>query len=139
MPNGSLTLDVQLVGDSEVAVKGGMSNHAGQHVALGVPRGLPQVAHLCAGGAVDFIEELDFRLAKEVGLPGHLSRRPGSLGDAGGHHRFVAAVDQGAGARRHVDLGLDCRGENERERFKQKAPESRAQTSVPRTLTVVVA
>lgn len=115
-PNESLTLDVELVGDPEVAVQSGMSNHAGQRVALGVPRGLPQVTHLCAGRAVDFIEELYFWLAKKVGLPGHLSRRPGSLGDAGGHHGFVAAVDQGGRPCRHVDLRLDCQWENEQKR-----------------------
>lgn len=108
MPNGRLTLDVELVGDSEVAVQRGMPHHAGERVALRVPRRLPQVTHLRAGCAVDLVEQLDFRLSKKVGLPGHLGRRPGSLGDAGGHHRFVAAVDQGGRARRHVDLRLHC-------------------------------
>lgn len=60
MLNKSLTLDIELVGDSEVAVQSGVSNHAGERVALGVPRGLPQVTHLCAGCAVDFIEKLYF-------------------------------------------------------------------------------
>lgn len=108
MPNGRLTLDIELVGDSEVAVQSGMPNHAGECVARRVPRGLPQVTHLRAGCAVDFVEKLYFRLSEEVGLPGHLGWRPGSLGDAGGHHSFVAAVDQGGGPRRHVDLRLHC-------------------------------
>lgn len=110
MPKGRLTLDVELVGDPEVAVQSGVSHHAGERVALRVPRRLPQVTHLRAGRAVDFIEKLDFRLSEQVGLPGHLGRRPGPLGDAGGHHGFVAAVDQGGGARRHVDLRLHCGG-----------------------------
>lgn len=60
MPSERLTLDIELVGDSEVAVQSGMSNHAGERVALRVPRRLPQVTHLRAGCAVDFIEQLDF-------------------------------------------------------------------------------
>lgn len=83
-------------------------DHAGQRVALDVASGLPDVAHLCAGRAVDVVEQLHLWLTEKVGLPRHLSRGPSSLGDAGGHHGVVAPVDQSGWAGGNVDLWLHC-------------------------------
>lgn len=56
IPNQNLTLHIELVGDPEVTLQGRVADNAGQRVALGVTCGLPEVAHLGAGRAVDLIE-----------------------------------------------------------------------------------
>lgn len=59
-PNESLTLNIELVGDPEVILQSWVANHTGQCVALDVASGLPEVAHLCAGRAIDFVKQLHF-------------------------------------------------------------------------------
>lgn len=50
------TLHIELVGDPEVTLQSWVADHTGERVALDVACGVPEVAHLCAGGAVDFVE-----------------------------------------------------------------------------------
>lgn len=102
------TLHIELVGDPEVILQGWVADHTGECLALDVSRGLPYVADLCAGCAVDIIKKLHLWLAEEVGLPRHFGRGPSSFCDTGGHHSFIATVDQGSGTSRHIDLWLHC-------------------------------
>lgn len=51
-----LTLHVELVGDPEIVLQRWVADHTGKCMALDVTCGLPEVAHLCAGRAVDFIK-----------------------------------------------------------------------------------
>lgn len=50
------TLHIELVGDPEVTLQSWVADHTGECVALDVTRRLPEVAHLCAGCAVDFVK-----------------------------------------------------------------------------------
>lgn len=102
------TLHIELVRNPEVTLQSWVADHTRECLALDMACGLPQVAHLRAGGAVDFVKQLHFWLAKKIGLPGHLSRGPGSLSNTGGHHSFIATINQGSWTCRHVDLWLHC-------------------------------
>lgn len=50
------TLHIELVGDPEVTLQSRVAHNTGERVALDVTCGLPEVAHLCAGSAVDFVK-----------------------------------------------------------------------------------
>lgn len=77
---------------------------------MGVALRLPQVAHMGGAGAVGLLVTLRLAVPVQLRLPEDVGGGAASLCDAGGHQRLVAAVQQGARARRHVDLRLNWGG-----------------------------
>lgn len=101
-----LTLYVQRVLDAKLGLQGRVAHHAGEPLALGVALRLPQVAHVRGAGAVGLLVALLLAAAVQLRIPEDLGGGAASLGDAGGHQRLIGAVQQGGGARGHVDLRL---------------------------------
>lgn len=103
-----LTLDVEHIRNAELCWQGRVTHHAGQRLPLRGALRPPHIAHMCGAGAVGLVLGLGIAPPVQLRVPEDLGGGAASLRYARGHQCLVPAVQEGRGARGHVDFWLLC-------------------------------